>query len=451
MVDHAVKMSKILHRHTKADLPYAVDGDGPYIIARNGKRYLDACGGAAVSCLGHNHPVIIAAIKAQLDKIPYAHTSFFTTEVSEQLADELVAKAPEGIAHAYFVSGGSEANEAALKLARQYFLEIGEPQRRLFIAREQSYHGNTLATLALGGNRWRKAPFEPLLSRGYHIPPCYPYRYQREDESDADYGLRSANHLESMLHEIGPENVIAFVAETVVGATAGVLPPAPGYFKRIKEICDQFGILLILDEVMCGIGRTGTLFSCEQDDITADLITVAKGLGSGYQPVGATLLSGRIYQAIAAGSGLFQHGHTYICHPTAAASALATQQVIEQENLLDNVKLRSHQLFDELQQRLDDHPHVGDIRGRGLFIGIELVEDKKTKKPFDPIIPLHHQIRRAAMDDGLLCYPMNGTIDGKNGHHILLAPPFIIGEQQVEEISNGVVSAINSAIDKILI
>ncbi len=439
-------MSKILHRHTRAELPFAVSGKGSYIIDQNGKRYLDACGGAAVSCLGHNHPAVIDAIKSQLDKIPFAHTAFFTTEIAETLADQLTSDAPAGLDHVYFISGGSEAIETALKLGRQYFLEIDQPQRTLFIAREQSYHGNTLSALGLGGNRWRKAPFQPLLAAGNHIPPCYAYRNQAEGESAAEYGLRAANELEKMLQRVGPENVIAFVAETVVGATLGAVPPAPGYFKRIREICDQYGILLILDEIMCGMGRTGTLFACEQDGITADMITVAKGLGAGYQPIGATLLSNDIYQALYNGSGFFQHGHTYLSHPSAAAAALATQQVIKQENLLENVRLQGRNLIRGLHDQLDNHPCVGDIRGRGLFLGIELVQNRDEREPFDPSIPLHNLIKKAAMAEGLMCYPMSGTLDGRRGHHILLAPPFIIGDQQVDEITTRIKSAINSAV-----
>ncbi|MEE8216605.1 MAG: aspartate aminotransferase family protein, partial [Acidiferrobacterales bacterium] len=288
-------MNHVFHRHTRTTLPFVAAGEGPYIIDSEGKRYLDASSGAAVSCLGHNHPVVIQAIKDQLDRIPYAHTSFFTNSALEELADTLVEAAPAGLDRVYFVSGGSEAIEAALKLARQYFLEIGEPQRSHFIARRQSYHGNTLGALAVGGNQWRRRKFEPLLIESQYISPCYAFRGRREDETDEAYGLRVADELEAKIEELGPYSVLAFVAEPVVGATAGAVPPVPGYFKRIREICDRYNVLLILDEVMCGMGRTGTLFACEQEGIKPDMVAVAKGLGAGYQPIAALLVTEQIY------------------------------------------------------------------------------------------------------------------------------------------------------------
>ncbi len=426
-------MSHIFHRDTQATLPEASQGDGVYVIDAEGKRYLDACGGAAVSCLGHNHPAVIGAIKVQLDTIPYAHSAFFTTRPAEALADFLVDRSP-GLDRVYFVSGGSEAMEAGLKLARQYFLERGEPQRRHFIARRQSYHGNTLGALAIGGNAWRRAQFEPLLIPSHHIAPCYAYRDQRPDESEQEYGLRVANELEQKIQELGAESVIAFVAETVVGATAGALPPVPGYFQRIREICNQYGVLLILDEVMCGMGRTGTLFACEQDGVEPDLVSVAKGLGGGYQPIGALMASREIYDAVAQGSGFFQHGHTYMGHPTACAASLAVMQVIEREDLLANVRRQGDALRSALAERFGGHPHVGDIRGRGLFIGLELVADRESKAPFDPTLQLAQVVKREAMNAGLMCYPMGGTIDGRSGNHVLLAPPFLINDRQVNEI-----------------
>lgn len=344
-------MSQVFHRHTRMDPPYAVGGDGPYVIDANGKRYLDACGGAAVSSLGHHHPVVIEAIKDQLDRIPYAHSSFFTNEPSERLADTLVEQAPGDIDRVYFVSGGSEAVEACLKIARQYFDEQGQRQRRYFIGRLQSYHGNTLGALSVGGNMWRRRQFEPLLVEAHHISPCYAYRGKRDDESEEAYGQRVANELETKLQVLGPENVIAFICEPVVGATLGAVPAVPGYLKRIREICDQYGILLILDEVMCGMGRTGTMYACEQDGIAPDLMSIAKGLGAGYQPIGAMMVSKKIYDVIATGSGFFQHGHTYMGHPAACAAGLAVQQVIREENLLENVRRQGDKLDVALHER----------------------------------------------------------------------------------------------------
>ncbi len=441
--------SHVFHRQAKTDYPVAVGGDGPYLIDATGKRYLDASGGAAVSCLGHGHPRVIEAIKRQVDKIAFAHSAFFTTEPSERLASHLAERAPGDLGRVYFVSGGSEANETALKLARQYYLEIGQPERSRFIARLQSYHGNTLGALAVGGNLLRREPYAPLLIDVAHIPPCYAYRHQRPSESDEDYGRRAAEALEAEILRLGPETVAGFVAETVVGATAGVVPPAPGYFKRIREICDRYGVLLILDEVMSGMGRTGTLYACEQDGIAPDLLTCAKGLGGGYQPIGAVLTSERVFRAIAEGSGAFQHGFTYIGHATACAAALAVQQTIEDDSLLENVRGQGAALRDMLAQRFAEHPAVGDIRGRGLFVGIELVRDRATKESFAPGDRLAARLKRQAMANGLVCYPGSGGADGRVGDHVLLAPPFIVARAHLEELVDKLDAALTAALSEI--
>ncbi len=439
-------MSHVFPRHTKAVLPEVARGEGVYLFDTDGKSYFDGSGGAAVSCLGHGDADVIAAIKDQLDSIAYAHTSFFTSKPAERLADMLVALAPEGIDRVYPVSGGSEAVEAALKLARQYFVEIGEPQRRHVIARRQSYHGNTLGALATGGNEWRRAPFAPLMVETTHISPCYEYRGRRDDETPAEYGLRVANELEEEILRLGGDTVFAFVAEPVVGATAGAVPPVEGYFKRVREICDKYGVLLILDEVMCGMGRTGTLFACEQDGISPDIVTIAKGLGAGYQPIGAMLCSGKIYEAIENGSGFFQHGHTYIGHPTACAAALAVLGKLTDGGLVERSATMGERLQTALEEAFGQHPHVGDIRGRGLFRGIELVEDRETKKPFDPSRAVNKALKKKCFEAGLICYPMGGTIDGKEGDHILLAPPFILTDDHVGEI----VDKLSVAFDAVL-
>ena len=439
-------MTRILHRQINASLPTAVGGRGVELFDRDGRATIDASGGAAVSCLGHGHPDVIAAIKAQADTLAYAHTSFFTSAVAEALADRLVADAPAGLDYVYFVSGGSEAVEAALKMARQYCVEIGQPRRSRIIARRQSYHGNTLGALAAGGNAWRRAQFRPLLAETHHIDPCYAYRYREPGESEAEYGLRAAQGLEDRILELGPETVMAFVAEPVVGATLGAVPAAAGYFRRIREICDRYGVLLILDEVMCGMGRTGTLHACAHEGVVPDLMTVAKGLGGGYQPIGATFLSGKIYAAFAEGSGLFQHGHTYICHPMACAAALAVQEVIARDRLLDNVVAMGAHLRRRLDERFGNHGHVGDVRGRGLFMGVELVEDRGTKAPFDPGLKVHARVKRAAMARGLAVYPAGGTVDGVSGDHILLAPPFIIDAATVDTVVERLGEAVDAAI-----
>lgn len=442
-------MTRLLHRRIHEQLPAAVSGLGIEIVDADGRRYMDASGGAAVSCLGHGNKDVLAAMRAQMEAIAYAHTAFFTTDIAECLADRLVADAPPGLDHVYLVSGGSEAVEAALKMARQYFVEKGEPQRRHIIARRQSYHGNTLGALAAGGNEWRRAQFAPLLIETHHIDPCYAYRHQAPGESDAEYGRRAATALERKIEELGPGNVMAFIAETVVGATSGAVPPVGDYFKHIRAICDRHGVLLILDEVMCGMGRTGTLHALEQEGIVPDLLTLAKGLGGGYQPIGAVLLGRHIFEVFDKGSGLFQHGHTYMGHPMAAAAALAVQEVIRRDRLLDNVKAMGGHLDRRLRERFANHHHVGDIRGRGLFMGLELVADRTSKEPFAARLKLNAAVKREAFTRGLIVYPMGGTIDGMRGDHVLIAPPFIIDAASIDAIVERLGDAVDAAIGKL--
>ena len=436
----------VFHRSLLTTPPVAVRGQGLWLEDAAGQRYIDASGGAAVSCLGHGHPDVLAAMHRQIDQLAYAHTSFFTTEVAEQLADQLVRTAPAGMSHAYFVSGGSEAVEAALKMARQYCLEIGQPERSHFIARRQSYHGNTLGALAVGGNEWRRRQFAPLLIDVTHVSPCYPYRDQQPGETPEAYGQRLARELDEAIQRVGPGKVLAFIAETVGGATAGVLVPVPGYFKAVREVCDKHGVLLILDEVMCGMGRTGTLHACEQDGVVPDLMTIAKGLGGGYQPIGAVLAQQKIVDAMSSGSGFFQHGHTYLGHAVACAAALAVQQVIERDGVLQKVKRDASVLQALLADKFKNHPHVGDIRGRGFFWGIELVQDRASKAPFDPARRLHAKVKAAAFARGLLVYPMGGTVDGCYGDHILLAPPFIASQDELAQIVSRLAEALDAAL-----
>jgi adenosylmethionine-8-amino-7-oxononanoate aminotransferase len=442
-------MSRIIHRTLLGKPPVAVSSQGVTITDSSGKTYIDASGGAAVSCLGHAHPEVIAAMHAQIDRLAYAHTSFFTTEVAEELAETLIASAPPGIGFVYLVSGGSEAMEAALKMARQYFVEIGEPQREVFIGRRQSYHGNTLGALAVGGNEWRRRQFAPLLMDVARVSPCYEYRDRRAHETPEEYSERLARELEATIHEVGPKRVIAFCAETIVGATGGAVPPTPKYFRRVREVCDRHGILLICDEVMCGMGRTGTLHAVEQEGISPDLMAIAKGLGGGYQPIGAVLAGSRIVDAFRKGSGLFQHGHTYIGHAAACAAALAVQRIIQRDGLLAQVKARGAHLARRLCDTLGENPHVGDIRGRGLLMAVELVQDRATKQPFAPGLKLHARIKKEAMAGGLMVYPMGGTIDGERGDHVLLAPPFIATEGDIDIIVERLRGSIESALQRI--
>jgi adenosylmethionine-8-amino-7-oxononanoate aminotransferase len=425
-------VTHVFHRYPRAALPVAVAGQGSYITDSTGKCYLDASGGAAVSCLGHGHPRIIAAMRRQAEALEYAHTSFFTSEAAEALADHLAARAPAGLSHVYFVSGGSEAMEASLKLARQYFVEIGQPARHCFIARRQSYHGNTLGALAIGGNAWRRKPFLPILMPAHHVSPCYAYRGMEPGETGVDYSRRLAAELEAKILEIGPDNVAAFVAETVVGATLGAVPPTAGYFREVRAVCDRYGILLILDEVMAGMGRTGHLFACAEDGVIPDILVIAKGLGAGYQPIGAMIAHRRLYDAIVGGSGFFQHGHTYLGHAVACAAALEVQRTIVEEDLLTRVGVLGQRLADRLGTRFAQHPHIGDIRGRGLFRGLEIVADRESKEPLDPARRTHARLKAEAMGRGLLVYPMGGTVDGARGDHVLLAPPFTSSEAEID-------------------
>ncbi|MEM6739264.1 MAG: aspartate aminotransferase family protein [Pseudomonadota bacterium] len=442
-------MSALFHRNSQSTPPRAVTGEGCYLIDAAGKRYLDACGGAAVSCLGHSDAAVRAAMQAQLETLAFAHTGFFTTEPAERMAETLVAHAPGRLARVYPVSGGSEAIEAALKLARQYFLEIGEPQRHRIIARRQSYHGNTLGALGAGGNMGRRTPFAPMMVDTSHIAPCYAYRDRAAGESLYAYGQRAANALEAEIVRLGPETVMAFIAEPVVGATAGAVPAVEGYLRRIREICDAHGILLIFDEIMCGMGRTGYLFACEEDGVAPDIVTIAKGLGAGYQPIGALLCTDTIHDAIASGSGFFQHGHTYLGHPMACAAANAVLARLTDGRTLSRVRAAGAQLHSALAAQLGQNPHVGDIRGRGLFRGIELVANRETKAPFDPSPKLHARIKANAMRAGLMCYPMGGTIDGVRGDHILLAPPFIVSDAEISTIADLLTGAIETSLAEI--
>ncbi|SET99915.1 aspartate aminotransferase family protein [Paracoccus homiensis] len=425
-------MSHVFPRHCHATLPTAVGGEGCFLIDSDGKRYFDGSGGAAVSCLGHSNIRVREAVKAQVDQLAFAHTGFFTSDPAERLADLLISQAPGDLDRVYFVSGGSEAVESAIKLARQYHVERGQPQRRHLIARRQSYHGNTIGALSAGGNAWRRQQFGPLLVEMSHIAPCYDYAERRDDETPETYGQRVANELEAEILRLGEDSVMAFIAEPVVGATLGAVPAVPGYFRRVREICDRYGVLLILDEVMCGMGRTGHLFACDADGVAPDILCIAKGLGAGYQPIGAMLCSAGIYDSIAQGTGFFQHGHTYVGHPVAAAAGLAVLQEILEQDLIAQVRQRGDHARAALQARFGQHAHIGDIRGRGLFLGVELVADRASKQSFDPAFGLAGRLKKAAFAEGLVCYPMPGTRDGRNGDHVLLAPPFIASEAELD-------------------
>ena len=439
-------MSHVLHRSLNAAYPAAVSASGVHITDASGKVYIDASGGAAVSCLGHGNAEVRAAMHAQIDALDYAHTSFFTNAAAEELSDHLIAHAPAGMAKVYICNSGSEAVEACLKMARHYFVETGETRRVNFISRLQSYHGITLGALSVGGRMRERAPFGSMLMPAHHISPCYAYRGQADGETPEAYGRRMADELEAKILALGADTVAAFIAEPVVGATLGACPAAPGYFKRVREICDQYGVLLILDEVMCGMGRTGTLHACEQEGVAPDLMSVAKGLGGAYAPIGAMLVSARIAEAVARGSGAFPHSQTYNGHPLACAAALAVQKIIQRDGLLSNVRAQGAYLDRRLRERFANHHHVGDIRGRGLFMGIEFVADRAAKTTFEPELKLHLRVKKEAMARGLLVYPMGGCADGTRGDHVLLAPPFIVTPADVDAVVERLGDAVDAAI-----
>ena len=439
-------MSRVLHR-SGGTPPVAVGGHGVWLRLADGREILDGSGGAAVACLGHGDARVAAAIGAQAGRLAYAHTGFFTSEPAEALADAILEGSPGGLTHAWFCSSGSEGTEAAVKLARQYFTEIGQPARTCFIARRQSYHGNTLGALSAGGNMARRALYQPILSEAFsHVSPAFAYRFQNDQEDEAAYVDRLAAELEAEFARLGPERVIGFIAEPVVGATAGCVPAPAGYFRRVREICDRHGALLILDEVMCGMGRTGTMHAWEQEGVAPDLQIVAKGLGGGYQPIGGILISGRIIAALAAGSGGFVHGHTYQAHPVACAAALEVQRIIRADGLLENVRAMGARLEAGLTERFGNHAHVGDIRGRGLFWAIELVSERAGKMVFDPARKLHERVKREALARGLAVYPMGGTIDGMAGDHVLIAPPYIVSAAEIDMIVDRLGAAVDAAV-----
>jgi len=419
--------SHILHRRLAGPpIVRAASSNGMFIVDDRGRQVIDGSGGAAVSCLGHGDARVVEAICRQAGTLAYAHNGFFSSEPAEALADMLVGHAPGGLASACFVAGGSEAMETALKLIRQYFLEVGQPDRTHFIARRQSYHGNSFGALALSGNVARRIPYEPLLPAGFsHVSAADGVHGRLAGEDDAAMVARLAAELNAEFERVGPGRVAAFCAETIVGATAGALPAPAGYFAAMRAVCDRHGALLLLDEVMCGMGRTGTTHAWEQEAVAPDVQIVAKGLAGGYQPIGAVLASDRVTRALTDGSGTLKHGFTYMAHPIACAAALAVQRAIAEDGLLDNVVAMGAVLSRALTDRFGGHAHVHDIRGRGLLMAVELAADGASGTPFPPEARVADRVKAAALDLGLACYPGSGTIDGVNGDHILLAPPYI--------------------------
>jgi adenosylmethionine-8-amino-7-oxononanoate aminotransferase len=437
---------RIFPRNFRKDYPVAVRGEGGWIISSDGRRFLDAAGQAAVVNIGHGVAEIGRAMAEQSSRIAFAHTSQFHSAPAEKLATRLLKLAPQNFQNggrAYFTSGGSEATETAIKLARQYHLESGQLQRYGVISRRQSYHGSTLGAMSVSGNVARRAPYQPLLAEWGHVSECFAYHHAGSLK-DEDYGLACANDLNKFLRGPNGNFSAAFIFESVVGATLGAAAPSAGYVERIGEICRENKILLIADEIMSGMGRTAKPFAIQHWDVEPDMILVGKGIASGYAPLGAVLVSARIVEAFERGSGIFQHGFTYQAHPVCTAAGNAVLDYLEAHKLFERVGPISKTLFADLGP-LRSHPNVGDIRGMGLLIGIEFVRDKTSREPFPALQNVAERIRQAALEENVLTYPTQGCVDGLRGDHILLAPPFILNAEESALIA----SAIKSALAKV--
>jgi adenosylmethionine-8-amino-7-oxononanoate aminotransferase len=435
--------SSIFPRNFKKDYPIAVRGEGCWIISADARRFLDAAGQAAVVNIGHGVAKIGQAMAEQSSQIAFAHTSQFHSVPAEILATRLLQLAPANFQNggrAYFTSGGSEATETAIKLARQYHLESGQSQRYGVISRRQSYHGSTLGAMSVSGNVARRAPYQPLLSEWGHISECFAYHHAGNLE-DEDYGLACANDLDNFLRGPLGRSSAAFIFEPVVGATLGAAVPSTGYIERIGEICTENKILLIADEIMSGMGRTAKPFAIQHWNVEPDMILVGKGIASGYAPLGAVLVSARIVEAFERGSGIFQHGFTYQAHPVSTAAGNAVLDYLDAHRLFDRVASISKILAADLEP-LRSHPNVGDIRGMGLLTGIEFVKDKKSREPFPPSQNIAERIRQAALEENVLTYPTQGCVDGLRGDHILLAPPFILKAEESALIARAIKSAL---------
>ncbi|OAP60648.1 hypothetical protein AYL99_05650 [Fonsecaea erecta] len=436
----------LLHRSLHAR-PYQVTAaKGLYLTLSDGRTIMDACGGAAVACLGHGNEEVLQAVARQMSTgVSYIHSLTYTTDSAEQLAHHLI-DGPQGagrfgLERAYFVNSGSEAMDAALKLARQYFFELGQTtprgSRSHFVSRKQSYHGTTVGAMNVSSNLPRKVPYACFqLDNVSWVTPAYAYQYSdwRRGQSEEEFAQALVDELDAHFQAIGPEKVVAFIAEPLVGATSGCTPAPRGYFRGVRRVCDKYGVLLILDEVMSGMGRTGTLFAFEQEDVVPDLVTVGKGLGGGYAPVAGVLIHKKIVDVLRAGSSSFNHGHTYQAHPVGCAAALAVQQILRRDGLVENVARLHRVVYGLLVDALGPAKYVGDIRGRGLFWGIEFVRDKSSRESFAPHVGFGARFQALAFDLGVAVYPGSSTVDGTRGDHAILSPPYNVTEDELRKI-----------------
>ncbi|KAI1184907.1 putative aminotransferase [Nemania serpens] len=428
--------SHVLHNSLVSIPPSVISASGSYINFSTGHQVLDACTGAAVAIIGHGDPDVQAAIMEQASKLCYTHTVAFTTPIAEALADEILKGNPHGLCRAFFVCSGSEAMDSALKLARQYYVEIGQPQRTHIVARQRAYHGNTVGALSVSSHVSRRAPFKAalVLNNVSYVSATYAYRGQLRGETEEAYADRLVAELDQEFLSVGPEKVMAFVSEPVGGATAGCLTAPKGYYQGVRQLCDKYGILLILDEVMCGSGRTGTYFAFEQEGpgVCPDLITMGKGLGGGYAPMGAVLAHEKVIRGLQKGSSYFVHSHTYQAHAMSCAASLAVQKVLRRDSLVARCADKGQWLQKELKSTFSKCKYVGDIRGRGLFWGMEFVKDKAAKEPFEPALRFTWKMVDEAFRRGLSIYPGAGTADGARGDHVIIAPPYNMTDEEFE-------------------
>ncbi|KAI5819169.1 pyridoxal phosphate-dependent transferase [Pyronema omphalodes] len=431
------EQSNILHRVLNDKPHHAVSSSGIEIHLSNSHKVIDAAGGASVAILGHTQPTVIEALTKQMSDISYVYSGAgYSSNSSEELASLILSEKPGGLCKAIFVCSGSEAMECALKLARQYHCERGDTKRIHYISRKNSYHGNTLGALGVSGHPGRRAIYEDMLSKNVSfVEPCYIYRGKKDGEDDNDYLERLKEGIEEEFQRVGADKVAAFVAETVSGASLGCATAVPGYFKAVRQICDKYGALMILDEVMCGMGKTGTLHAWQQEGITGpDIQTVAKALGGGFVPIGGVLMNQKIFDALASGSGILQHGHTYIAHPGACAAAAEVQKIIKRNNLMHNVMQQGKLLETLLKETILPLKIVGDVRGRGLYWGIELVNDKETKRPFDRVLTVSTKVAASAMALGLGIMPTPGAGSDTPVDILIVSPPYVVTEEDVRSI-----------------
>jgi adenosylmethionine-8-amino-7-oxononanoate aminotransferase len=443
----ALRSTPLFSRNLRKTYPVAVRGEGCWIVAEDGRRYLDASGQAAVVNIGHGVREIGQAMAEQSGKIAFAHTTQFHSEPAEKLAARVLAIAPKNFANGgrvYFTSGGSEAAETAIKLARQFFLEKGQPSRYRVVSRRQSYHGSTLGAMSVSGNVGRRAPYAPMIPEWGHVAPCFCYHCPF-GKTYPDCNIACADDLDIFLRDNDASSVAAFLFEPVVGATLGGAPAVDGYTARIAEICRKHGVLVIADEVMTGMGRTGKAFASEHWGLEPDIILTGKGIASGYAPLGAVLVGPRVVDAFENGSGAFMHGFTYQAHPVATAAGDAVFDYLEQHQLFERARSAGDMLRKSLSS-LESHRHVGQVRGLGLLLGLEFVKDKATREPFPKEAGIAEKIRQAALEKNVLLYPGQGTVDGSRGDHVLIAPPFVIQAEECELITE----ALRYGLDKVV-